>query len=206
MKPNYTRTFDQIHMPEAKAREIRATLLSRNPKSKEEKNTMTRRNYMRRPAAVLTAVILILSVTALAYGTKIVENVHSFFSGGTVEQGTDEQGNAYSSVSIDTDGSIAPMDLRGDGRMYLTVNGEDLDITEQFSYSEPYIYEFTDADGLRHVIVIGGELDAAGWAEFMWDKEGVFSGGQSHFGTPNGSDDAPWLTVAGEKLNLPWVF
>lgn len=158
--------------------------------------------------AILVAVILILSlsVTALAYGEKIVEHTYQFLSGGNVEVGIDEQGKAYSGTSMDPQGNFAPMELREDGRVYLTVNGENLDITDEFSYTTSYIYAYTDAEGQRHVFVVGGDLDAIGWAEFIWDKTGVPAAGKTVFGTSRGSDEAPWLTAAGEKLNLPWKF
>ena len=59
-------------------------------------------------------------------------------------------------------------------------------------------------DGLRHAFIIGGDLDALGWAEFFWNEDGIPQGGAAHFGTPEGSDDAPWLDAGKTQLNLPW--
>lgn len=204
MRNEYQRTFDQINMPEAEAAKLRGALLSKQSK----KSPVIHRNFVRRPVAVLVAVILILSlsVTALAYGEKIIEHTYQFLSGGNVEVGIDEQGNPYSGTSMDPEGNFAPMELREDGRVYFTVNDENLDITEEFSYTDPYIYEYTDAEGQRHVFVVGGDLDTIGWAEFIWDKTGTPAAGKTVFGTSRGSDDAPWLTAAGKKLHLPWVF
>lgn len=208
MSNKYKRTFSQIEMPQEKADALRANLLSQVCEPTKEETTLKHRNILRRPIYALAAIILILSlsVTAMAYGEKIVENVYSFFSGGAIETGIDEQGRSYSSSSIDTDMTSAPMELREDGRVYLTVNGENLDITDQFSQTVPYIYECTDSDGLRHIFVIGGRTDAPDYAEFIWDAEGNPAGGKTVYNNPNGSENAPWLSAAGEQLNLPWVF
>lgn len=208
MSHDYKRTFDQIEMPQEQAEALRSVLASRHPEQTKEEQTMKHRSFLRRPICALAALILILSlsVTAMAYGGRIVENVYNFFIGGAVEQGIDEYGDPYVSGSVDTDTQTAPIELREDGRMYLTVNGENLDITDEFSYTTPYIYECTGSDGLRHVFVIGGELDAAGWAEFIWNEAGLPTAGETFFGTPGGSDDAPWLNAAMKELELPWAF
>ena len=105
---------------------------------------------------------------------------------------------------VDTANLTAPVEVREDGRLYLTINGENTDITGQCSYETPYIYECTGTDGLRHAFIIGGDPGAIGWSEFMWDEDGFPSGGFAHFGTPGGPDDAPWLDAGKEQLNLPW--
>lgn len=208
MSNNYKRTFSQIEMSGEQTETLRAALLSQVCEPTKEEPIMKHRNILRRPIYALAAIILILSlsITAMAYGEKIVENVYSFFSGGVVETGIDEQGRSYSSSSIDTDMSSAPLELREDGRVYLIANGENLDITDQFSQIVPYIYDFTGADGLRHIFVIGGRADAPDFAEFIWDAEGNPAGGKSVFNNGEGSDGAPWLSAAGKQLNLPWVF
>lgn len=208
MKNNYIRTFRQIELPEECANQLRAKILSHDAVQRKETPTVKYRNHLHRPVYALAALILILSlsVTAFAYGNKIVEKTYHFFSGGSVEVGIDERGDSYSAGMIDPDRCIAPMELRENGCVYLTANGEDLDITEKFSYTDPYIYEYTDSDGLRHAFVIGGSPDAAGWAEFLWDQSGNPLAGHSVFGTPGGAADAPWLNASCEALDLPWRY
>ena len=159
-----------------------------------------------RPSGILVAALLVcaLSVTAFAYGGRIVSNVYHFVSGGIVEQGIDENGDNYASGSVDTSTPVAPAEIGEDGRLYLIANQKNLDITDLCSYTIPYIYDIIGEDGLRHAIVIGGNLDAIGWSEFIWDENGLPAAGSSDFGTSGGRDDAPWLNEAMKTLNLPW--
>ena len=200
----YQKTFDQVIMREECADSIRAVLASRCSQTETEAKNMNKHTFLRRPTAILAAVLLVgaLSITAFAYGGQIVDRIYTFMTGGTIEQGIDENGVSFSGVSMGSEGS--PVEVREDGSIWLTVNGETSDITGEFSYTEPYIYDSIGEDGLRHVIVVGGETDAIGWSEFIWDETGFPAGGSSQFGTPAGREDAPWLDAAMETLGLPW--
>ena len=204
----YRQTFDQIGMSEETVQALRAELASRSSRSEtEELNMKQKTNHtrpiLRRTGTLLVAALLIcaLSISALAYGGV---QVYRLLTGGSVEMGQDEDGGYYAAGSVDTDNIVHPVEYRDDGRLYLTINGENKDITDAVSYTIPYIYEFVAEDGLRHSIIIGGDLDAIGWSEFIWDEDGIAVFGHSYFATPNGSDDAPWLEAGQEKLNLPW--
>ncbi|MDO4516781.1 MAG: hypothetical protein Q4C76_06575 [Bacillota bacterium] len=52
---------------------------------------------------------------------------------------------------------------------------------------------------------MGGDLDAIGWAEFIWDSQGRPTAGSSVLGASSGQEDAPWLQNAMEELALPWA-
>lgn len=208
MKNLYRQTFDQVGMSEETVQVLRAEIASRSSRSETEelkmKKEMTNtRPILRRTGTLLVAALLIctLSVSALAYGGV---QIYQLLTGGSVEMGQNKDGGYYASGSVDTDHVISPVEYREDGRLYLTINGENRDITDEVTYTIPYIYEFMAEDGLRHSIIIGGELDAIGWSEFIWDENGIAVFGHSYFATPDGSDDAPWLEAGEEKLNLPW--
>ena len=200
----YQKTFDQVHMTEEHYRSLRETLASQCSQSEMEVNNMKKHTFLRRPTAVVAAILLIgvLSVTAFAYGGRIVESVYQFMTGGTIEQGIDENGTAYSYGTADT--TVSPLELREDGKLYLVVDGEEADITDQFSYTTPYIQDCTGEDGLRHVFIVGGDPDAIGWSEFIWDENGLPAGGTTSYGTSAGRDDAPWMDAAMETLGLLW--
>ncbi len=202
----YQRTFDRVHLPEDRARSLRAQLASQCSPMKQEVIPMKQHKSLRRPAVVLVAALLVcaLSVTAFAYGGRVVEHVYHLMAGGIVEHGIDEAGNAYASGTASLDGAAAPVEVRADGRLYLVVQGEDTDITGQCSYTTPYIYECTGEDGLRHAFIVGGDPDAIGWAEFLWDENGLPAAGNAFFGTSGGPEDAPWLDAGKEQLGLPW--
>lgn len=162
--------------------------------------TMKSRPVLRRSGSLLVAAVLIcaLSISAFAYGGM---QLYQMLTGGTITHGQDADGTYVSAVSLGDE--VSPVEVR-DGRLYLTINGEDKDITDECSYTEPYIYECVAEDGLRHSFIIGGDLDAIGWAEFIWDEDNMPTGGGASFGSSAGPDDAPWFDVGKETLGLPW--
>lgn len=199
MKNLYQRTFDKVAMPEDAYLHLRTVLASRCSQDEMEVNRMKNRSYFKKGIIMALAVLMVaaLSITAFAYGGQIF----SFLTGGTVEQGTDENGVTYTGVSMP---DSSPVEEFADGRVMLDFNGEITDISGLFSLAEPYIHDCVAEDGLRHVIVVGGEAGAIGWAEFMWDADGIPMAGSASFGTPNGKEDAPWFDAAMEALGLPW--
>lgn len=205
MKDLYRQTFDRIRLSEEQVRTMRTVLTSRSSQSETEahemkKETQNTKPFLRRTGTLLVAALLIctLSVSALAYGGV---QIYQMLTGGMIEQGETEDGAYVSGVSIGNE--IEPVEVI-DGRLILTINGENKDITDQCSYTQPYIYECVAEDGLRHSFIIGGNLDAIGWAEFIWDEDNMPKGGAAAFGTPDGTDDAPWFAAGKEQLNLPW--
>ncbi len=203
MKQLYQKTFEQIKLPEDRAADLRASLASRCSQTKKEAIPMKHTKLFHRPAAAIAAVVLVvaLSATAFAYSGGF----YQFMTGGSVQNIVDEDGNITGTqAQVDLNQVTDPVEVREDGRLYLTIGGQDTDITGLCSYETPYIYECTGLDGLRHAFIIGGDLDALGWAEFFWNEDGIPQGGAAHFGTPEGSDDAPWLDAGKTQLNLPW--
>lgn len=203
MKHLYQKTFEQIKMPEARAAALRTTLASRCSQTEKEAIPMKHTKFFRRPMAAVAAVVLIvaLSATAFAYSGGF----YRFMTGGSIQDVVDENGNVTGvQGQVDLDQVVDPVELREDGRLYLTIDGQDTDITGLCSYETPYIYECTGLDGLRHAFIIGGDLDAIGWAEFFWNEDGMPQGGAAHFGTSEGPDDAPWLEAGKDQLGLPW--
>lgn len=196
MKALYQKTFDTVRLSDARTDAIRAQLAAAG---KTEVIPMKKHVFLRRPLVLAAILVLVfaLSITAFAYGMRRFD----LMTGGVIREGVDEEGNSYAEGTLGTE--IEPIAYR-DGRVWLTINGENRDITEEFSYTEPYIYECTGSDGLRHAFIIGGETDAVGWVEFLWDETGFPRGGGGHFGTPEGSADAPWLPVGTDILGLPW--
>lgn len=115
----YQKTFDHVRMPEDRARAMRAVLASRCSQSETEAVIMNKRKFLRRPAAILIAVLLIgaLSITALAAdGGRIIHQIGDII---------------YEIVSGDT---VLPADT-------VTIDLTDQDVITFDSY------EFTEEDG-----------------------------------------------------------
>lgn len=75
-----------------------------------------------------------------------------------------------------------------DGKVLLTVDGETTDITGRFSESEAYVYTVEGADGLPHVILVGGTAEEPCTAEIVEEADGTWTCSTD---TP---EDSPWLT------------
>ena len=196
MKTLYQKTFETVRLSEARANAIRAQLAAAG---KTEVIPMKKHISLRRPLvlAAILALVFALSITAFAYGIR----QFSLMTGGSIQRGVDENGDHYVEGTLGTE--TEPIVFR-EGRVWLTVNGENRDITGEFSYTEPFIYDCIGPDGLRHAFIIGGEADAVGWAEFLWDETGFPAGGGAHLSSPEGTDDAPWFRAGKDILGLPW--
>ena len=77
MNQLFKRTFDKIIMPEEHANAVREVLRSRCSENETEENLMNKNRIMRRPAAILVAILIIasLAVTAFACGSYVVYQV-----------------------------------------------------------------------------------------------------------------------------------
>ena len=151
---SYQKMFDQIHMPAQRAGEVRRELAARRAQNKLEVTDMTdnSRNNRRPIAAILTVcAVAVLTVTAFASGG--LEHIIKMMT-------------VQSEETVQTEETVSPVELREDGRLYLTINGENRDITDECSYETPYVYECEGEDGLRHIFIIGGGLEETGWVEY----------------------------------------
>lgn len=81
-----------------------------------------------------------------------------------------------------------------DGKTLLTVDGETTDIIGRFSESEAYVCTAQGADGLTHVILVGGPADAPHTAEIIVEPDGQWTCSTD---APEGS---AWLTDYLETL------
>ena len=68
------------------------------------------------------------------------------------------------------------------------------DITDKCSTDTYFRYDYTDADHITHVIVIGGTADDYGYAEYLFDADGTYI-----FNNMNVSSDTPAWFVNAEK-------
>ena len=124
----------------------------------------------RRPSVkvmVLAAALAVGCVLSIAAG--LPAQVYNFMSGGTM---TDMPGSNHAEFTMPTNN---PVTLE-DGRIWLTANGEKLDITDKMDENTPYIQEHTDpATGNKGYFVAGGTPERFGWVEFPV-IDGVISG------------------------------
>lgn len=159
--------------------------------------TKTKRTALIAVAAVMALVLM--SVGAYAIGCR-------FFGWNRAFEFTEHRTESGISIEskLDTDLLTEPVELR-DGRMIFVVNGEELDITDRVSETEGFVYEYTDASGMTHWIIVGlngASLNDYGYAECMAEKNGDYLS-EYRIRAGSGSGDAPaWYTNA--RQQIPW--
>lgn len=130
----------------------------------------------RRPIRILvTAAAVAAALTVGALAASGVLSRITFHTGATIEYGVNEDGTEYSTVSGTSLDESYPVEVRNDRAWFTTETGEELDITGQFSETEPYVYSYVDEGGLTHDIVVGGTLESFGLFEYLYDEGGGYT-------------------------------
>ena len=162
----------------------------------------------RRPIRILitaAAVAAALTVGALAASGVLCRI--PLLTGGQIEvsYGTGEDGSSYGRISKSTGEESCPVEIRDGVVWFTTETGEELDITGQFSETEPYVYSYTDSVGARHDVVVGGTPENYGYFEYAYSEDGSFGGGAGVY--PDGDYSAlhppVWLAFYREANGLP---
>lgn len=178
MKKLYQKTFEQAlaqtYAPPEQVEAQRSALASRCSQPKSEVTAMTAKP--RRPIRILiTAAVVAAALTVGALAASGVLSRITFHTGATIEYGVNEDGTEYSTVSGTSLDESYPVEVRNDRAWFTTETGEELDITGQFSETEPYVYSYVDEGGLTHDIVVGGTLESFGLFEYLYDEGGGYT-------------------------------
>lgn len=199
MKEQMKNMFAQVTMPEETERRIRQTMEeSRRPRNGKR----TSPGRITAAAAVMLALILTISPQARATVNDLVRYVisDSFF----VRE--EESGEL---LEFEGDGHMFVE--AGDGKMYFSVDGQYIDITDKTSMERPYIYTYVDDAQVEHLLIIGGVPENFGVCEFYRDatnKEKSWNGwigGYSENYYDNQNESAyPWVAAGWEELDIPW--
>ena len=191
-------TFDKVKLDESKAAEIRDKLIRKKG---------VNRAWLIPVVAVMTALIIVLTIPtardtvigAMAFNdyTLITANgvtVKHYYNPLTGKETWEyiDPGIDYSQVK--------------DGRLYLVIGDEWMDVTDYCSASEYYLYEIDHEDGSKELIFIGGTPDEAhgckhyGWYELAYDPNGflIMSGG--HIESLN-KNNSGWLDKVHEDYD-----
>ena len=210
MKKLYQKTFEQAlaqtYAPPEQVEAQRSALASRCSQPKSEVTAMTAKP--RRPIRILiTAAVVAAALTAGALAASGVLSRIPLLTGGQIEvsYGTRPDGSGYADISRSTDVENCPIEVRDGVVWFTTETGEELDITGQFSETEPYVYSYTDSVGARHDVVVGGTPENYGYFEYAYSEDGSFGGGAGVY--PDGDYSAlhppVWLAFYREANGLP---
>ena len=146
--------------------------------------------------ALAAALVLALGVAAYSTGLRF-----SGWGGNMEIQSEQTAGGIENTVYVHTENMTQPVRFE-DGRMIFIVNGEHIDITDQVSESEPYIYQYTDEGGVIHYWIIGKngpEPEHYGFAEYLHPLGGEWTSG---YVARTDGNAAPWLDAAWEELGF----
>lgn len=147
--------------------------------------------------ALAAALILALGVSAAAAGNVI------FGWGRNVEIRAEKTDHGVeTTILVHTDDLTEPVCFEED-RMFFIVNGEHIDITDQVSETEPFLYHFTDSKGVVHYWIIGKNGPALrhyGYAEYLQPPGGDWMGG--YVARTNGNE-AAWLDNGRAEIGFP---
>ena len=141
--------------------------------------------------------VLVAALVAalLLMGFTIAPIIVEMINGRTVEW--DENG-------LHTSGTATNMAEVRDGRVYFTLDNSD--ITEYCSETTYFRYDYTDEQGISHVILIGGEVDGIdgvidntiGWAEILFFEDGKRL---SHSNLVTDGNDPEWYVKGNAEVN-----
>lgn len=210
MKKLYQKTFEQAlaqtYAPPEQVEAQRSALASRCSQPKSEVTAMTTK--LRRPIRILiTAAVVAAALTAGALAASGVLSRIPLLTGGQIEvsYGTRPDGSGYADISRSTDVENCPIEVRDGVVWFTTETEEEVDITGQFSETEPYVYSYTDSVGARHDVVVGGTPENYGYFEYAYSEDGSFSGGAGVY--PDGDYSAlhppVWLAAYRQANGLP---
>lgn len=205
MQEKLKKVYGQVKMPEECSHRIEEAM---QRKKSDMPKTLTGRRRIAGPAIALAAILFFLLAdrTVYAYtGKGIISRVVSFADNAIFTEKTDEEGNHVSTAVFDTSDATAPAEFK-EGRLWLTANGENMDITAQVSEDKAYIYDYRDGEGITHYLIIGGDPETFGYAEFMYDETKPLGwiGGYFTAGKVGETVNPDWLKKAKEELGIPW--
>lgn len=186
----YRRCFDDIRAPAA----MKAEVLQMTKKR-------TLNLHGTRRVLVLAAVLVLL----LALGGGAYAAGRTFLGwGGNAEIIQTQTDHGMEIVTVlHTDDLTEPVTFEN-GRMLFIVNGERIDITDQVSETQAYLYNYTDEEGTTHYWAVGKngpEPEHYGYAEFLYREGESWLGG---YAARTNNNEATWLDAAKTAIGVPW--
>lgn len=146
-------------------------------------------HYHNRKRIIVALIAAVLMLTGFAIAPRII----TMLNGRTVE---------WDDNHLFTSGTTESLAEVRDGRVYFTLDHSD--ITEYCSETTYFRYDFTDEEGIDHIILIGGEPDYIGWTEILFFEDGRrFS--HSSLQTENG-DDPAWYVTGNAEVNKDYGY
>ena len=141
--------------------------------------------HIRHKWMAIAAIIAALILAGFAAAPAIVEMVNGRIVG-------------WDNHHLHSTGNAADMAEVRNGRVYFTLDNSD--ITEYCSEDTYFRYDFTDSQGIAHIILVGGELYSIGWTEILFLESGKRISHSSISTDDNGSAPA-WYIKGNAAVN-----
>lgn len=197
-------SYDKVMMSQTCEQQIRNAMLTERNRKKTARISY---RYIPRPAmACALAIGLLMAVNGAVYaysGNGIISYFLSFAQNAVFTKEVDENGSESASASFDTSEAVAPA-VYAEGTLVFTANGENMDITAQVSDTKAFTYTYVDAEKATHYLIVGGQPQEFGYAEFIKDEGNNWIGGYFQGGVVGGDISPVWLENAKDMLNIPW--
>ena len=135
-----------------------------------------------------------------ATGKSLVHTIIVMADGSNVEISEDDNSVTF---TIEKTGDLSYTTVEN-GRLYLNLNDEKTDITDQCSETDYYRKDYTDSEGNKHVLIAGGTVESYGWAEYIFNSEGKYIFNTMNIPTDetDPKDVPAWFTKAEKDLGL----
>lgn len=196
MEKRIKQTFGKIEMEERRKAEIRQMIAEKAGKS-EKKHSWLRHAVC---AAACMALLLALPSTR----TGIVQAADYFVglfhtaNGSEIIYEENDHERTFTFEVMEEDYLKVQ-----DGRLYLTVGEECIDVTDRCSEDTWYRYEIANEDGGKNVILVGGTVEAPGWVELVFDADGNYVFNQMQVGAGSGENTSAWVNAAMHSEGVP---
>lgn len=150
-------------------------------------------------AAILAALILVLAIPytreRIVYAATSIKR-YFMANGKFFEIGDDAETGAkqYRFDPNIINGTGINLARVRDGRLYMVIGDEWIDVTDNCSSQSYYRYEIDNGEGIKEVIIIGGipEDNKYGWLDYVYDSKGNCLVRNEHLPCFESNCDAEW--------------
>lgn len=193
MENMFRRTFGKLEMEDSKKNEIRRLL--------EEKQSKTP-TWVKYAACAAVCMALLLGIPstrgAIVQAAGYITNIFRTANGSEVVFEKTDNTMKFS-IEYSDQGYTRVMD----GRLYLTVGDECIDVTDQCGENSYYRYEAANDDGGKSVILVGGTVENNGWVELVFDADGNYVFNQMKVEADSSGRTPDWVNQAMHQEGVP---
>lgn len=196
MNELYKAAIDKITISQETDQKIQNMLNS----ATNNKKTYTHKKMLTASAVAATFALIIFAIpstrTAIVNASEYFRRIIMLSNDTQIEavQQSDNTAVSIDSEALELDRYV---DI-SNNKIYFVLDDIRMDITEKCSDTTYFRYDMTDENGLKHIIFVGGTLDNAGWAEFIFDTDGTYLTNLMHV-----PDNSNWLIDAEVSIGVP---